>query len=432
MEKKTIGSFISVLRKANGMTQKNLADRLGVSDKAVSRWERDECAPDLSLIPVIAEVFGITADELLRGEKNSAESLAPTAQQTAKTEKQLQYMADSVKSRYKIFSIISVSLSFVGVLASAFSGYIFENLFHYQDNFLISFGFGALFLAAAVVCEVIFTIMYFSKIRSDGEALDGCKRSLMKISLYAFTFIAVAVCAVIAVAMSFSRTVLQYRPIIFFAVSFVLCIILSQAVYRSLMKKGVYPADEAEKEKLRRLDRLKIRCAVPVAAALLFTAAGHIVFENKTSSSDFVKGIAFDNYEGFVEYMEKLVDRNTDFDGRHYNRSYRDNGDTYTEILTDDNGELVLETEYKKGRVLDLDGNVILEYCENNHSVSYIELSDTETRLPITVYESSQLSRGYKIKRAISAAIFGLYIAEAAIGTAVYFSKRKKLPDITN
>lgn len=45
MERKTIGSFIAALRKANGMTQKELADRLPVSDKAVSRWERDECAP---------------------------------------------------------------------------------------------------------------------------------------------------------------------------------------------------------------------------------------------------------------------------------------------------------------------------------------------------------------------------------------------------
>ena len=68
MEKKTIGQFIAILRKANGMTQKDLAEKLNVSDKAVSRWERDECAPDLSLIPVIAEIFQVTADELLTEE----------------------------------------------------------------------------------------------------------------------------------------------------------------------------------------------------------------------------------------------------------------------------------------------------------------------------------------------------------------------------
>ena len=73
MEKKTIGGFIAVLRKANGMTQKDLAEKLNVSDKSVSRWERDDGAPDLSLIPVIAEVFGVTCDELLKGERQSPE-----------------------------------------------------------------------------------------------------------------------------------------------------------------------------------------------------------------------------------------------------------------------------------------------------------------------------------------------------------------------
>ena len=53
MEKKTIGQFIAALRKANGMTQKQLSEKLTVSDKAVSRWERDECAPDLLQIQIL-------------------------------------------------------------------------------------------------------------------------------------------------------------------------------------------------------------------------------------------------------------------------------------------------------------------------------------------------------------------------------------------
>lgn len=62
MEKKTIGSFIAALRKANGLTQKELAEKLNVSDKAVSRWERDECYPDLTMIPALAEIFGVSCD----------------------------------------------------------------------------------------------------------------------------------------------------------------------------------------------------------------------------------------------------------------------------------------------------------------------------------------------------------------------------------
>lgn len=74
MEKKTIGSFIAVLRKASGMTQQEMADKLNISNKAVSRWERNECSPDLSLIPAIAEMFGVSCDELLKGERITGNS----------------------------------------------------------------------------------------------------------------------------------------------------------------------------------------------------------------------------------------------------------------------------------------------------------------------------------------------------------------------
>jgi transcriptional regulator with XRE-family HTH domain len=99
MEKKTIGKFISVLRKANGMTQQELADKLLVSDKTVSKWECDERMPDISLLPAIAEVFGITTDELLRGERNNPEregygTEESETKQKAKSDKQLKLMID--------------------------------------------------------------------------------------------------------------------------------------------------------------------------------------------------------------------------------------------------------------------------------------------------------------------------------------------------
>ena len=88
MTKNTIGQFIAALRKANGMTQQEVADRLSVSNKAVSRWERDECAPDLSVLPALAEMFGVTCDELLRGERNNfaREESVSANKQKAKSE----------------------------------------------------------------------------------------------------------------------------------------------------------------------------------------------------------------------------------------------------------------------------------------------------------------------------------------------------------
>lgn len=66
MKKKTLGMMIASLRKENGMTQLELAEKMLVTDKAVSKWERDLSCPDLNTIPKLAEVFNISVDELMQ------------------------------------------------------------------------------------------------------------------------------------------------------------------------------------------------------------------------------------------------------------------------------------------------------------------------------------------------------------------------------
>lgn len=72
-----MGRFISELRKAQNMTQKSLAEKLEVTDKAVSKWERGISCPDVSLLIPLSKVLGVTASELLNGEKTreSAEEM---------------------------------------------------------------------------------------------------------------------------------------------------------------------------------------------------------------------------------------------------------------------------------------------------------------------------------------------------------------------
>ena len=65
MEDQSMGEMISDLRKEKGMTQKNLADKLNVTDKAVSKWERDIACPDIHSIPRLAEVLDVSIDDLL-------------------------------------------------------------------------------------------------------------------------------------------------------------------------------------------------------------------------------------------------------------------------------------------------------------------------------------------------------------------------------
>ena len=69
MVRTSIGEFIAALRKAKGLTQMDVANHLGVSNKTVSSWETGASCPDIALLPAIAELYGVTCDELLRGER---------------------------------------------------------------------------------------------------------------------------------------------------------------------------------------------------------------------------------------------------------------------------------------------------------------------------------------------------------------------------
>ena len=74
MNKKTFGSMIATLRKQNGMTQLDLAEKMGVTDKAVSKWERDLSFPDVNSIPKLAEIFDISVDELMQVKADTKEN----------------------------------------------------------------------------------------------------------------------------------------------------------------------------------------------------------------------------------------------------------------------------------------------------------------------------------------------------------------------
>ena len=65
----TLGKRIGQLRRAKGITQEALAEKLGVTPQAVSKWENDGSCPDIALIPELAKILGISTDELLTGKK---------------------------------------------------------------------------------------------------------------------------------------------------------------------------------------------------------------------------------------------------------------------------------------------------------------------------------------------------------------------------
>lgn len=79
----TLGKRIAQCRKGLGMTQDQLADRLGVTAQAVSKWENDQSCPDITMLPKLSEIFGISADELL-GIPARQEAMVPEVVETAR------------------------------------------------------------------------------------------------------------------------------------------------------------------------------------------------------------------------------------------------------------------------------------------------------------------------------------------------------------
>lgn len=75
MDNRRMGNLIADCRRQKNMTQKEMADKLNVTDKAVSKWERGICCPDIGTIPQLAELLGISPEELLDMKKSTGGSL---------------------------------------------------------------------------------------------------------------------------------------------------------------------------------------------------------------------------------------------------------------------------------------------------------------------------------------------------------------------
>ena len=78
--KKTLGTMIAELRKQHGMTQLELAEKMGVTDKAVSKWERDLSCPDINSIPNLAEILDVSVKELMQVKKEAEAPVSKVAE----------------------------------------------------------------------------------------------------------------------------------------------------------------------------------------------------------------------------------------------------------------------------------------------------------------------------------------------------------------
>lgn len=125
MNQERIGAFISELRKEKGMTQKELADMIGVSDKTISKWETCRGIPDISYMESLCTSLGITMNELISGERLSDDAYSSKAEENIMT---LMNENAATKKSTTIAAIIGAILLIAAFALMMTAGYGYDML----------------------------------------------------------------------------------------------------------------------------------------------------------------------------------------------------------------------------------------------------------------------------------------------------------------
>lgn len=126
MDNKKMAQFISQLRKEKNLTQRQLAGQLNVTDKAVSKWERGLSCPDISLLPALSDILGVTTGELLNGAK--AELSVPEMETIVETA--LQYADTATKKKAGnnrlVLTMVISAISLLAIIVCIICNYAIE------------------------------------------------------------------------------------------------------------------------------------------------------------------------------------------------------------------------------------------------------------------------------------------------------------------
>lgn len=416
MERKSMGSFIAALRKANGMTQKQLAEKLNVSDKAVSRWECDESAPDLSLIPVIAEIFNITSDELLKGQRINPEASEKNTS-NEKSEKQINRLLKKVKTKFRIKSVISVGIGFVGLIGAMICNFGFNRAY-------IGFFISGIFYLTAVICQIAFIIQALASVSNDeidDTKLSACQKYLVndfQISIFSVISIFAATLPLVTVAydayVGITASYWFKTGLVYFIISVVLCAVLSLIINSFTEKSATDTLSEKELEKKQKQKKIRNKYIISAVIILTVTLIGQGAFNAFVTPAVLASGTSFNNIEEFKKYIEMPTDI-----------------DTGIEMISeyyDENGNEISKEQFYKEYIYDQNGKVICEYLHKNENVTEISYKWKDGNIiSITTYTADEISSAYKAIEAINLIWLILYLAEILIIALLCRKKQKAI-----
>lgn len=128
-----IGRYIAQKRKECGLTQVQLAEKLNMSDKSVSKWERGVCFPDVSVYMKLCEILGITLNEFIAGEDLEEQNIIAKSEDNI-----IQITSDGIKKRRKLKNVIVILAIIVTVIIANLVGVIYFQIYT-PKNYILAF-----------------------------------------------------------------------------------------------------------------------------------------------------------------------------------------------------------------------------------------------------------------------------------------------------
>ena len=432
MEKKTIGKFISALRKANGMTQKELGEKLFVSDKTVSRWECGECPPELSLIPSIAEIFGITTDELLRGERNNPDREAVSedvaSKQKSKSDKQFKLMLDRNSRKYKNLTLISVGITILGLIAAIIANIGFS-------KGLIAFCIATAFCVASEICQICFTInaritpdedddTYTNRIQESNTSVinTAVAISFMNLLMLCFHLPLVTMINGAVYGLEFGYWLLY--GLVAAAITFVLSyIVYTLFIRKVLCERNLISLSENHQNIIRKNNKLLVK-TIRRAVSVALVIGVCIGVWNAIGWQTFLKEHTFDNCEDFKEFME------SDYN-RWFNEAYgyaNVNGEIVEVYPGDPNhSHNATNHNYVNSSIVNSKGEELCSYYYNPDLYWKIEFTPSaDDKMPVTVVTFDSVANARDIFFTIETVLYIFIVIDFLVAAIIYINKANK------
>lgn len=406
MTRNSIGAFIAILRKANGMTQKDLAEKLNVSDKTVSRWERDETSPDLSLLPIIAELFQVSCDELLRGERLGEEKRTIETEKTqARSLEQVKRLLKRSHTKLSAQTFIAVGLAALGIVAA-----MAINFGAHRAG--LAFISGLVFFISAIVIESISLMQALAANPEDtSEAIDAYRKDTVTLGYKALSMILTLMASMLPLIllpfegyMGLGASTWLLYGFLSGALALTLCYAFYGTAIRCLLKKGIIKVSFLVNPLPPRARHWFV---LGIASVFILTVFSQALLNSRPIGA-FVSGNSFFSAVDFKAYVEF-----TDNSGQALEDEAADNAGTPSDTVSISNA----------------DGTVTeLRFQVKNPVVAGIEwdLQGLKIGKPFAVvYSDDDYVRYTRMKQASNNRFTVLYAIEALLAAAAYHVLKK-------